>query len=345
MIVFQVSLLESSYPILLGENLLSNIDLWQGFIGNRSFCIVTDEVVATLYLKSLAGALNADKYIVLPSGESHKNIETLTKILNYLTESHFPRDGILIALGGGVIGDMTGFAAAIYQRGIDFIQVPTTTLAMLDSSIGGKTAVNVGSAKNNVGAFHQPLAVVMDLSVLKSLDQSEFAAGLAEVIKHALIKSPELFHWMEKNKAAILECDSAILAEMIERSCNIKAAIVRADEKEQNIRMLLNFGHTFGHAIEAYSEYQDLKHGEAVAIGMMCALRYSQVNSELLQKVKALLEFFGLPTTFPKNYDHETLRGLMAHDKKKRQGLLNLVLLKDLGEAYIAQEELCKIHF
>jgi len=329
-----------SYPILVGEGLLHDQDLWTRLIKARTCIVITDDQVAPLYLE----AFSCDS-IVFPAGESHKNFETLQEILAQLTAKHFPRDGLIIALGGGVVGDVAGFAAAIYQRGVAFIQVPTTSLAMADSSVGGKTAVNVGDAKNNVGAFHQPEAVVMDLASLKSLNDREYAAGLAEVVKHGLIQDAEFFNWLLANKEAIKARDATVLKNMIERSCAIKAKIVAQDEKEQGLRMLLNFGHTFGHAVESYSRYQDFKHGEAVSIGMICALHFSKRPEAEIEQVTHLLEFFGLPTTLPKSYDHETLRALMAHDKKKRSGLLNLILLKQIGEAYIQKEELCKIHF
>lgn len=347
MIVFQVPLLESSYPILLGECLLVNSEVWQRFLKGREFCVITDDAVFPLYLDHICKGLNclSSEAIIFPNGERHKNLETLTHILTKLTARHFPRDGILIALGGGVVGDMVGFAASIYHRGVKFIQVPTTTLAMLDSSVGGKTAVNLGEAKNNIGAFHQPLAVVMDLSTLATLNEREYKAGLAEAIKHALIQSPKFFYWLVQHTELILKCDPVTLAELIQRSCEIKANIVCADEREQNIRMLLNFGHTFGHAIEAYSHYQDFKHGEAVAIGMMCALRFTQAEPTLIKDAAALLSAFGLPLVVPATYQQDKLLELMQHDKKKRDGRLNLVLVQELGKAFIKQEDLCKIHF
>lgn len=346
MIVFQVSLLESSYPILLGEGLLQNQSMWEGLIQGRAFCIVTDETVAPLYLNQVCTALHAlpENQVIVPAGESSKNIETLQKILSHLTDCHFPRDGVIVALGGGVIGDMAGFAASIYQRGTDFIQVPTTTLAMLDSSIGGKTAVNLGSAKNNIGAFHQPEAVVMDLAALKTLSDREYQAGLAEAVKHALIRSPGFFAWLQSHQAAILKRDPETLARLIEDSCDIKAKIVKADEREANIRMLLNLGHTFGHAVEAYSDYQDYKHGEAVSIGTMLALEYSArkgllKDKAIIDQTRQILQGFGLPTGLKADYNAEKLLELMQHDKKKRDGKLNLVLLKEIGDAVIYQEQ------
>ena len=329
-----------SYPILIGEGLLHDQDLWASLVKGRTCVVISDDQVAPLY----QDAFSCD-FIIFSAGDSCKNFETLQQILEQLTAKHFPRDGLIIALGGGVVGDVAGFAAAIYQRGVAFIQVPTTSLAMADSSVGGKTAVNVGNAKNNVGAFHQPEAVVIDLATLKSLNDREYAAGLAEVIKHGLIQDADFFNWLVTNKEMIKARDATVLKHMIERSCAIKAKIVAQDETEQGLRMLLNFGHTFGHAVESYSDYQDFKHGEAVSIGMVCALRYGQRPEAEVAQVKHILEFFGLPTTLPKTYAHETLRALMAHDKKKRSGLLNLILLNQIGEAYIHKEELCKIHF
>ncbi len=340
-----LSIGDKAYPILMGESLLTHSGLWADLIHNRAACLITDEHVAALI--PLNGGIPASvARLVLPAGEVHKNLQTLSTLLGFLTESHFPRDGVLIALGGGVIGDIVGFAAAIYQRGIEFIQVPTTTLAMLDSSIGGKTAVNFGSAKNNIGAFHQPAAVVMDLTCLKALPEREYVAGLVEAIKHGLIWDTDFFNWIAEHRAALLKRDPSSLRTLIKRSCTIKAEIVAQDEKEQGLRMILNFGHTFGHALEAYSDYQDFKHGEAVAIGILCALRLSPLEDQaLLTKTEYLFEQLGLPTRLPSHYNHDKLIALMQHDKKKRQGQLNFILLKSAGNAIIQQEDLCKIRF
>ena len=250
MIELAVKLGERSYPIFLAENLLTDTDLFKNILKDRPFLIISNRNL-TGYAMSLAQTLGASNAhcLFLPDGEQYKNINSLNLILEYLTERHFPRQGVLIALGGGVIGDTVGFAAAVYQRGIAFVQVPTSLLAMVDSSIGGKTAVNVGSAKNNVGAFHQPEAVVMDIQVLKTLPEREYHAGLAEVVKHALIQDSAFFDWLMVHRTAIAQRQPEIILEMIQRSCLIKAHIVELDEKETHLRMLLNFGHTFGHAI------------------------------------------------------------------------------------------------
>ncbi len=345
MIRLQVSLPASTYPILVAEGLLQNQSLWQELTQQRPFCIVTDDQVAPLYLGLLCKTLSSKvkDHIVIPAGEKHKNINTVTMILTQWTERYFPRDGLIIALGGGVVGDTVGFAAAVYQRGLDFIQVPTTTLAMLDSSVGGKTAVNLGMAKNNVGAFHQPKAVLIDLVTLCSLNEREYAAGLAEAIKHSLIADADFFAWLVRERQQIAERNLKVLAELIQRSCAIKIKIVEMDERENHLRMLLNFGHTFGHAIEAYNHYQDFKHGEAVAIGMMCALAWSVEQGYLadashLETTRLLLEAFNLPTRIPEHYEAKKLLDLMQHDKKKREGLLNLVVLQKLGQAVIVKE-------
>lgn len=345
MITFQVTLEKTHYPILIGDNLLQDQELWRGLVQGRAFCIITDDTVAPFYLPLLTETLSATKrdQFIVKAGEVHKNLTTLTDILTYLTDRHFPRDGLIIALGGGVIGDMAGFAAGIYQRGTDFIQVPTTTLAMLDSSIGGKTAVNLGAAKNNIGAFHQPKAAVMDLGVLKSLPKREFNAGLAEAVKHALIQDEPFFTWIAAHADRIMQQDSKTLSDLIQRSCAIKARIVAADERETNLRMLLNFGHTFGHAIEAYSNYQDFKHGEAIAIGLILALGWSHQKGflkeiALIKQTCDLLEKFALPTRLPQHYSAQRLMELMQHDKKKRSGQLNLVLLSVPGQVFVHQE-------
>ena len=333
-----VKLGERSYPLFLAENLLSDVGLFKTVLKDRPFFIISNKNL-TDYALTLAETLGVSKEncLFLPDGEHYKNMQSLNVILEHLTERHFPRQGVLIALGGGVIGDTVGFAAAVYQRGIAFVQVPTSLLAMVDSSIGGKTAVNVGSAKNNVGAFHQPAAVVMDIQLLKTLPEREYHAGLAEVVKHALIQDKAFFDWLCVQQAAIAERQPKIVLEMIERSCLIKAHIVELDEKEAHLRMLLNFGHTFGHALEAYSGYQDLKHGEAVALGMLCALKW-QGQSEMAAQLQSLYRTWHLPTQIPAGYDPQRLFDLMLHDKKKSASAIRLILLEEIGQAYVHEE-------
>ncbi len=338
MIELSVQLGEHGYPLYLAEKLLCNSELFTKILKTRPFLIVSNENL-TAYAQDLAKTLGVsiDQCLFLPDGEQYKNIDTLNLVLAHLTQIHFPRSGVLIALGGGVIGDTVGFAAAIYQRGIAFIQVPTTLLAMVDSSIGGKTAVNVGQAKNNVGAFHQPDAVIMDVDVLNTLPAREYHAGLAEVVKHALIQDADFFAWLLTHRVEIAQRQPQIVLEMIQRSCQIKAKIVEQDEKELGLRMLLNFGHTFGHAIEAYSQYQDFKHGEAVALGMLCALKW-QNQPEIAAQLKRLYEAWDLPSILPAHYDPTRLFELMLHDKKKSATAIRLILLDKIGQGMIVEE-------
>ncbi len=338
MIQLSVKLGERTYPIFLAEGLLADVPLFQSLLKGRPFFIVSNHHL-NAYAQALAQTLGVagGHCLFLEDGEQYKNMQSLNWILEQLTEQHFPRQGVLIALGGGVIGDTVGFAAAVYQRGIDFIQVPTSLLAMVDSSIGGKTAVNVGSAKNNVGAFHQPKAVIMDVQVLTTLPEREYRAGLAEVLKHALIKDADFFAWLVAHRLEIAQRQLPIVLEMIQRSCQIKAQIVEQDEKETSLRMLLNFGHTFGHAIEAYSHYQDFKHGEAVALGMLCALRWNQ-QVKIEADLRALYQAWNLPETLPPHYLPHRLYELMQHDKKKSTQALRLILLQEVGKAYIHEE-------
>ena len=297
----QVSLGERSYPIHIGPGLIDDGELLRRCIPARQVMIVTNEIVAPLYLGRLERALNAQHSLVLPDGEEQKNLATLGAVIDRLVAEGFRRDACLVALGGGVIGDLTGFAAACYQRGIPFVQIPTTLLAQVDASVGGKTAVNHPQAKNMIGAFHQPIAVLADTDTLASLPEREFSAGMAEVIKHGLILDESFLLWLEENMEAILDHDAGALAHIVRRSCEIKAAIVAEDELEQGRRALLNLGHTFGHALESLGAYRDWLHGEAVAVGITMAAWTSKelgmIDAADCRRVETVLSRARLPIT------------------------------------------------
>ena len=338
-----VSLAERSYPIYIGAGLLSS-DLMRRHVRASQVMVVTNETVAPLYLDKTLASLEGLKVdtLVLPDGERFKTLATLEMVFDALLEKRHSRTTTLIALGGGVIGDMTGFAAACYQRGVDFIQVPTTLLAQVDSSVGGKTAVNHPRGKNMIGAFYQPKAVLIDTDVLKTLPPRELGAGLAEVIKYGLIRDADFLQWLEDNMALLRAGDTSALVTAIERSCRNKAEVVAADETEQGERALLNLGHTFGHAIETATGYSEWLHGEAVATGMLLA---AQLSADLgwltpvqVEQVAALLEKAELPLAPPAGMTPAQFRELMAHDKKVLDGQLRLVLLKDLGKAVVTAD-------
>lgn len=338
-----VSLAERSYPIYIGAGLLSS-DLMRRHVRASQVMVVTNETVAPLYLDKMLASLEGLKVdtLVLPDGERFKTLATLETVFDALLEKRHSRTTTLIALGGGVIGDMTGFAAACYQRGVDFIQVPTTLLAQVDSSVGGKTAVNHPRGKNMIGAFYQPKAVLIDTDVLKTLPPRELGAGLAEVIKYGLIRDADFLQWLEDNMALLRAGDTSALVTAIERSCRNKAEVVAADETEQGERALLNLGHTFGHAIETATGYSEWLHGEAVATGMLLA---AQLSADLgwltpvqVEQVAALLEKAELPLAPPAGMTPAQFRELMAHDKKVLDGQLRLVLLKDLGKAVVTAD-------
>lgn len=337
-----VALGDRSYPILIDGGLIDRGDLFAAVLKTPKVAVVTNDVVAPLYLERLLNAL-ADQgiacaSIVLPDGEAHKNWQTLQRIFDGLLEYHCDRSATIVALGGGVVGDMAGFAAATYQRGVNFIQVPTTLLAQVDSSVGGKTAINHPLGKNMIGAFHQPRLVLADTSTLASLPEREFKAGLAEVIKYGLIRETAFFDWLEHNMTRILERDTDALAEAIERSCASKARIVAEDETERGVRALLNLGHTFGHAIEAGMGYGEWLHGEAVAAGMAMAatlsVRLGWMPHDECDRATALINRAGLPTKGPTLGAARYLE-LMAHDKKVEAGRLRLILLRAIGDAEI----------
>ena len=335
-----VDLGDRSYPIYIGQGQLSMVDFGR-YIKGKKALIVTNETIAPIYLDSVLSQI-PDKTIdvvILPDGEQFKNLDTLNLIFTVLLEKQHDRTTTLIALGGGVIGDMTGFAAASYQRGVSFVQIPTTLLAQVDSSVGGKTGVNHMLGKNMLGAFHQPNAVVIDLNTLASLPDRQFSAGMAEVIKYGLIADYQFLQWLETNVEPLLNRDEDALTYAIKRSCLNKANIVSADETEQGIRAILNLGHTFGHAIETFQQYKGLLHGEAVAVGTVMAAELSVLTGHLspldVDRIKNILTAFGLPLKPPAKMTPNEFLSLIYRDKKVLDGTLRLVLLKTLGDAYV----------
>ena len=342
----RVELGERSYPIRIGPGLLGDAASYQSLRG-RLVRVLTDANVASLYLEPVLRALGltAAEALVLPAGETQKTWANAETVLDWLLAARLPRDGVLVALGGGVVGDLAGFCAAVYQRGIDFVQIPTTLLAQVDSSVGGKTGVNHPRGKNLIGAFHQPRAVIADTAVLRSLPPRELAAGLAEVIKCGLLGDLPLFTRLERELDAVLALDSESLPELVERCCALKARIVAADERESlsgGPRALLNLGHTFGHAVETWTGYGSLLHGEAVGLGLCMAAdlsaRLGWIDAGAVQRVIALVGRTGLPTRAPAGMTPEDFRSLMAHDKKVAGGRLRLVLLRALGEATVTAD-------
>lgn len=339
-----VALGERSYPIYIGEQLLSEPDLFAAHIKGKEVLIVTNETVAPLYLDDVKSALTAYRLetVILPDGEQYKTLEIMQRIFDGLLQARMSRQATIIALGGGVIGDMAGFAAACYQRGVPFIQVPTTLLSQVDSSVGGKTAVNHPLGKNMIGAFYQPQCVFADISTLKTLDERQFAAGLAEVIKYGLINDAEFFDWLEANMAGLVARQPELLAQAIALSCQDKADIVAADEREHGVRALLNLGHTFGHAIETGCGYGVVLHGEAIAIGMAMAADLSErlgwLDRTTVERIKAVLTSAGLPVTVPAEMTAERFMDLMAVDKKVQDGAIRLILLKAIGQAVISDD-------
>jgi 3-dehydroquinate synthase len=340
----EVDLAERTYPIYIGPGLIDKPALYRPHIGTAQVMVVTNETVAPLYLELVKAALAGLRIaeVILPDGERYKDLATWNRIFDALLAHRFGRDCTLVALGGGVIGDMAGFAAACYQRGVAFIQVPTTLLAQVDSSVGGKTGVNHSAGKNMIGAFHQPRAVIADTETLTTLPQRELAAGLAEVIKYGLIRDPEFFDWLEANTAALLAREPSALAEAIERSCRNKAEVVAADELESGQRALLNLGHSFGHAIEAASGYGNWLHGEAVAAGMAMAAGMSRrlgwIDAASEDRIRRVIAGFGLPVEPPASIPVERWLELMAVDKKVQAGTLRLVLLRSIGDAVVSAD-------
>ncbi len=344
MIELTVDLGTRSYPIYIGDHLLGQGELLRKHIPGNSALIVSNETVAPLYLHQVRALLGGLRHecVILPDGEEYKNLDILNRIYDALLNHRLDRNTTVIALGGGVVGDMAGFAAASYQRGVHLIQIPTTLLALVDSSVGGKTGVNHALGKNMIGAFYQPRAVIADTSTLNTLPQRELSAGLAEVIKYGLIKKPEFFHWLNAHMDALLARDPKALAGAIEVSCRTKAEVVAADERESGQRALLNLGHTFGHAIETGLGYGHWLHGEAVGAGMCMAARMSHdlgwLSATDCAAIIAQIERAQLPIHAPREMSQQQFIELMSVDKKVLDGVLRLVLLKRIGHAIVSSD-------
>lgn len=340
-----VELGDRSYPIFISSGIAHDPEKYRPFISSSQVLLVTNTTIDPLYSDTIEQALSfvetLDK-VLLPDGERYKNLNTLNAIFDGLLKKGHNRNTTLIALGGGVIGDMVGFAAASYQRGVNFIQIPTTLLSQVDSSVGGKTGVNHILGKNMIGAFHQPKSVVIDTDMLKTLPAKELSAGLAEVIKYGLIADEEFFVWLEHNIEKLVALDNEALIHAIERSCQIKADIVAADEKEGGIRANLNFGHTFGHAIEAHQGYGEWLHGEAVAVGMIMACKMSAklgwIKDSIVERAIALIEKASLPISPPEDMTPYAFLKYMSVDKKVLDKTLRLILLKECGKAIVTSD-------
>lgn len=346
-----VSTQSHDYPIFIGASPsldIAQLDLAGSilpFIKGKQVLVVTNETIAPLYLKNLMVRLKKSDLVavscILPDGEQYKNQDSINVIYDVLMEHHFARDCTLIALGGGVIGDMTGFAAASFMRGVGFIQVPTTLLAQVDSSVGGKTGINHSLGKNMIGAFWQPVCVLADMRTFDTLPDREFAAGMAEVVKYALIFDEQFLVWLENHADKINARDQKTLSEMVYQCCDFKAKIVASDERESGMRALLNFGHTFGHVIETHMGYGNWLHGEAVSVGMVQAMVMSHklgliARHDVVRVIK-LLQLFDLPVN-PPVIEPSVALDLMGHDKKVQQGSIRLVLLKKLGQAFVTKD-------
>jgi len=343
--VLTLDLGERSYPIHIGPGVAADAALYAPHVAGRRAAVVTSETVAKLHADRVEAALEragaSTLRVVLPDGESHKTWQVLERIFAALLEARADRRTVIVAVGGGVVGDMAGFAAATYQRGVAHLQVPTTLLAQVDSSVGGKTAINHALGKNMIGAFHQPVAVIADTETLATLPKRELAAGLAEVVKYGAIRDPVFLAWIETHAERLLAREPAALAHAIRRSCEIKAEIVAADEREGGSRALLNFGHTFGHAIESATGYGNWLHGEAVAAGMALAARFSarqrRIRAAQADRLVALLARLGLPVEAPAIALNVWLE-YMGRDKKNEGGRITLILLDDLGRAAIVKD-------
>jgi len=350
-----VELGDRSYPIYAGNDLLGKGNLLLENVRSKQIMIVSNTTVAPLYLETVMQALQGMALqgraaegleinsVILPDGEQYKTLDAVNDIITALLDKRYGRNSCLVALGGGVIGDITGFAAACYQRGIDYIQIPTTVLAQVDSSVGGKTGVNHAAGKNMIGAFHQPRAVIADISVLDTLNNREVSAGLAEVVKYGLIRDEKFFDWLEENIEQLLNRETEALAYIIEQSCKNKAAVVAEDERESGLRAILNLGHTFGHAIETGIGYGEWLHGEAIALGMLMAAdlshRQGWITEEVIERIKQMLVKLNLPVALPDDLDPGKMRELMSVDKKAKDGVLFLILLKGIGEAHFSADE------
>ena len=344
MAILNLDLGTRSYPIYIDSGLLSKTELLSSHIRAKRVCIVSNDLVAPLYIDALKAKLTdftVDE-VILPDGEAEKSLANFEVIMSHLLTNEHGRDTTLIALGGGVIGDITGFAAACYQRGIDFIQIPTSLLSQVDSSVGGKTAINHPLGKNMVGAFYQPKAVFIDIDSLKTLPVREFNAGMAEVIKYGILGDKEFFEWLEANIAAIKSADKQVLAQMIEKCCQCKADIVASDERESGVRALLNLGHTFGHAIEAEQGYGVWLHGEAVATGMVLAAKLAVAMNLLevseLRRMEKLITAFDLPVIAPQNMGFAEFMRHMRRDKKNIAGKLRFIIPTALGQSEIRDD-------
>lgn len=336
-----VELGQRSYPIFIGQHLLTQPDLIRPYVRAQQVCIVSNDTVAPLYIDQVR-ALFSDYQVtsvILPDGEAYKTLTILNQIFDHLLQQRCDRRVTLVALGGGVIGDMTGFAAACYQRGVPFIQIPTTLLSQVDSSVGGKTGVNHALGKNMIGAFYQPQAVLIDTDTLNTLDDRQFSAGLAEVVKYGLINDLPFFAWLEQHSADLMRRDPATLTEAIAHCCQNKADIVAQDEREADVRALLNLGHTFGHAIETGMGYGVCLHGEAVAIGLCLAAQLSAaqgwINQADVARIQTLLQQMNLPITIPDELSAQHLYDLMQVDKKVLDGQVRLVLMQSLGRSVL----------
>lgn len=342
--VIRIDLDERSYDILVGQDLISSVGgFLSRLVSSRTVVVVTHPSINKLYGDTLRAGLEREGFRAItleaPEGESCKSLQQAEKLYDRLIDSHCGRDTPLIALGGGVIGDLTGFVAATYLRGVPYIQVPTTLLSQVDSSVGGKTAVNHERGKNLIGAFYQPRLVTIDLDTLKSLPKDEFRAGLAEIIKYGIIEDADLFAFLETNAEKIIQQDYECLQHIIETSCSIKASVVEKDEKESRLRMILNFGHTIGHAIEALTSYSRFKHGEAVAIGMVYAARFSrntgQCADDVVQRIQALIQKFGFSIQLP-DFSPEQYIESMYLDKKAVDKKIRFITVTEIGSVKIA---------
>ncbi len=336
-----VALGQRSYPVWIGSGLLADHVRWRAMLRGRHVLVVSNTTVAPLYLPRIEPGLDGLQWssFLLDDGEAHKNFANVGRALEALGRLGATRDACVIALGGGVVGDLAGFSAACWMRGIDFIQMPTTLLAMVDSSVGGKTGVNLPVGKNLAGAFHQPRAVIADIDALATLPEREYRAGLAEVVKGAAIGDEPFFAWLEQHAAAITARDSNTVVEAIARKVQYKAGVVARDETEQGERALLNLGHTFGHALETAGHYSTLLHGEGVAIGMLLAAQLSErlgmSEPADTQRLRRLLQTLGLPVAIPAGMDAQQLLSLMRLDKKNSAGQLRLILWRGVGRAEI----------
>ncbi len=339
----QVQLGDRSYPILIGAGLLGEASLLSQHIRAHDLLLVTNTTVGPLYAARVHASLPRRRIVdvVLPDGEQHKTLANISSMLDVLVANRYSRDACVVALGGGVVGDMSGFAAACYQRGIDFVQLPTTLLAQVDSSVGGKTGVNHPGGKNLIGAFHQPRAVVADTETLASLPLREMRAGVAEIIKCAMICDEPFFTWLEESIEPLLELRQDVVAHAVRRSCEIKADIVRRDEREQGDRALLNLGHTFGHAIEAATHYKSWLHGEAVGAGLAMAATFSAragfMPTADVERVAALLRRAGLTTSAADVRSVDALDA-MRIDKKVKEGRMRFVLLRGIGQSFLTSD-------